>query len=243
MKQVVIVSGGSKGLGQAIVADLLAKGKKVATFSRSQTDFIEQQIEQDPEEKDFLYRQLDVTDHHSLHSFVMAVAKKYGHIDALVNNAGIAVSGVLPLMRAEDIQQVIDINLLSAIKLTQSCARIMLLSNRGVILNISSIIGSRGYKGLSVYSATKAGLNGFTCSLARELGCKGIRVNAIAPGYIDTEMSSELSTKQKNSIIARTPLGKLAEMDDILGAIRFLLSPESSFITGQILTIDGGLTC
>ncbi len=243
MKKVIIVSGGSKGLGQGIVLDLLANGHQVATFSRSETSFIRGLVDQDPDEKNFLFRQIDATDDKMVRSFVTLVAQRFNRIDVLVNNAGVAVSEVLPLMQTSDIHNVLDLNLSAAIKLAQHCSRSMLIAGDGIIINISSIIGSRGYSGLSVYSATKAGMDGFTRALARELGPRGIRVNSIAPGYIDTDMSSTLSLEQKGQIIRRTPLGRLAKVEDITGVVEFLLSPAAAFITGQVITIDGGLTC
>lgn len=240
---VVLVSGGSRGLGRGIVEDLLAAGHRVATFSRSHTDFIRDQQGLDPEGKRFFWRAIDGTDFDATRAFAREVSQRFGSLDVLINNAGVAAEGVLPLMPREDIHRVISLNLEAAIVLAQACSRLMLGQERGVILNISSIIGSRGYSGLAVYSATKAGLDGLTRSLARELGPRRIRVNSIAPGYLETEMSSTLGDDQRGQIVRRTPLGRLGRVEDVVGLIRFLISSEAEFITGQTLIVDGGITC
>jgi 3-oxoacyl-[acyl-carrier protein] reductase len=240
---VVLVSGGSRGLGKGIVEDLLAHGLRVATFARTETEFIAAQRRADPEERRFLWRAIDGTDFAAVRAFAREVAQRFGALDVLVNNAGVAVEGVLPLMAQDDIHRVLTLNLEAAIVLAQACSRLMLTRERGVILNVSSIIGSRGYSGLAAYSATKAGLDGLTRSLARELGPRGIRVNSLAPGYLETEMSSTLDAEQRRQIVRRTPLGRLGQVRDVLGLLRFLISEDAEFITGQTFIIDGGITC
>ena len=232
----IIVSGGSKGLGAAIVERLLQRGNRVATFSRKPTPFIEQ-LDGQP---DFFYQPVDASDSAALRTFVETVHQQWGSIDGLVNNAGIAYDGVLALTNEDQIEKMLQVNLQAAIVLAKECARRMLLGGAGRIVNISSIIAQRGFSGLSVYAATKAGLIGFTRSLARELGPRNIRVNAVAPGYIETDMSESLSPEQRNQIVRRTPLGRLGTADDVVPAIEFLLSPDSDYITGQVLTVDGG---
>jgi 3-oxoacyl-[acyl-carrier protein] reductase len=189
------------------------------------------------------WRDVDATDFAGLRQFVKETRERFGQVDVLVNNAGIAPEGVLPLMREDEIHRVLAVNLEAAIVLAQACSRAMLTRAQGVILNISSIIGTRGYSGLAAYSATKAGLDGLTRSLARELGPRGIRVNSIAPGYLETEMSSTLDAAQRQQIVRRTPLGRLGTVADVVGMVRFVLSPAAAFITGQTLVIDGGITC
>ena len=142
----------------------------------------------------------------------------------------------------EDIDSLIDINLRGTIALTRSVVRGMLIRRYGRIVNVSSIVSMRGYKGVAVYSATKAAIDGMTRSLARELGRRNITVNSVAPGYMETELVSHLEKGQLDSVSRRTPLGRLGKPEDIVGAIRFLLSNEASFLTGQTLVIDGGLT-
>jgi 3-oxoacyl-[acyl-carrier protein] reductase len=239
--QVVIVSGGSRGLGAAIVSDLLARGHSVATFSRKRTDHVDR-CERGYVDR-FLWREIDATDHRGMKRLVSDVAARWGRIDGLVNNAAIAVDGVLALARSEDVHRVLAVNLEAAILLSRDVTRRMLGQRSGSVVNVSSITGVRGFSGVSVYAATKAGMDGLTRGLARELGGRGIRVNSVAPGYFDSELSAELGERQKGMIVRRTPLGRLATVDDVIGPIRFLLSNEARFVTGQLLAVDGGLTC
>jgi 3-oxoacyl-[acyl-carrier protein] reductase len=240
--KVIIVSGGSKGLGKAIVEDLLNNDCVVATFSRSKTKFIEE-MEQGEFSERFVWQAIDGTDFEALNSFAAKIFKKYGRIDGLINNVAIATEGILPLMKAVDIDQVISLNLKSPIILAQTCAKYMLSQRYGRVINISSIVGHRGHSGISVYSSTKAALDGFTRSLARELGKRNICVNSIAPGFMDTEMGAMLGEAKKKQIIRRTPLKRLGKVEDIVPMVRFLLSGDADFITGQTLIVDGGLTC
>lgn len=243
MNKVVIVSGGSRGIGQAIVDNLLDSNCIVATFSRSESEYIKRQKESDPEQNRFFWQPIDIRDSETVKRFVFEVFKKYKRIDGLVNNTGINLDQLLSVTTDEEIDTILSINLKSVFLLTRVVSRLMLQQNDGAILNISSIIGSRGFKGTSIYAATKAALVGFTKSLARELGSKNIRVNAILPGFIETDMTSGITGPRKDQIIRRTPLGRLGKVDDLTGVIHFLLSDEAKFITGQSLAVDGGLTC
>jgi 3-oxoacyl-[acyl-carrier protein] reductase len=146
------------------------------------------------------------------------------------------------LIRDDDIDDVIDLNLRATIHITRLVTRRMLVQHSGRIINVSSIVGLSGYRGLSVYSATKAALDGFTRALARELGSRGITVNSVAPGYLRTEMSHGLDEAQLGQISRRTPAGRLGEPEDVAAAVRFLASPEAGFVNGQVLVVDGGLT-
>ena len=188
--------------------------------------------------------------------FVSRVVERFGGIDHCIANAAIAHEGVLATMRDDEIDAMLTVNLRGSILLVRECVRQMLAApssrSRGVegqtqgpacspsITLISSIVASRGSSGLSVYAATKAGLEGFAKSLARELGPRGIRVNSIAPGFLDTDLSASLSPENRSRIIRRTALGRLGTAADVVGAVEFLTSPAASFITGQVLTIDGG---
>ena len=202
--KVMIVSGGSKGLGKGIVEDLLKHNCTVATYSRSKTKFIDE-MEKGEFSNRFVWESVDGTDFEALSNFAVKIYKKYRRIDGLINNVGMAAEGILTLMNPANIDQLISLNLKSPIFLTQTCAKYMLPQKRGRIINISSIVGLRGHTGVSVYSSTKAALDGFTRSLARELGSRNICVNAIAPGYMDTEMGAMLGEEKRKQIIRRTP--------------------------------------
>ncbi len=249
-----IVSGGSRGLGLAIVEGLLARGDRVATFSRSGSPALEALAASQP---DRLHAEaFDGSDSARVIGFVSRVVERFGGIDHCIANAAIAHEGVLATMRDDEIDAMLTVNLRGSILLVRECVRQMLAApssrSRGVegqtpgpafspsITLISSIVASRGSSGLSVYAATKAGLEGFAKSLARELGPRGIRVNSIAPGFLDTDLSASLSPENRSRIIRRTALGRLGTAADVVGAVEFLTSPAASFITGQVLTIDGG---
>ena len=234
-----MVSGGSRGLGAAIVRRLLADGHAVATFSRGRPRDVDEWSGTDR----FLWAQLDATDHAGMSRFVASVVQRFGALDALVNNAAIGGDGIFTTMSLDDIHRLLAVNLEAALLLTRACAKSMLVAGRGRIVNISSVNAIRGHSGVAVYGATKAAMDGFTRGLAKELGPKGIRVNSLAPGYLETEMTEKLTPEQKARIARRTPLGRLGTVTDVVGAIRFLLGPDADFITGQTLVVDGGLTC
>ncbi|QYJ03932.1 3-oxoacyl-ACP reductase FabG [Nocardioides panacisoli] len=238
----VVVTGGSRGLGAGIVQSFLDAGDRVATCSRSATDLVEQWQSDEALADRFLFLKADVSDRDQATGFVTAVVEEWGSIDVLVNNAGVARDGVLALFSDDDADTVIDLNLKATISLTRRVVRNMLAHGGGRIVNISSIVGLTGYRGLSVYGATKAALDGFTRALARELGSKSITVNGIAPGYLRTEMSHGLDEGQLQQIVRRTPAGRLGEPDDIARAVQFLVDPRNDWITGQVLVVDGGLT-
>lgn len=237
----VLLSGGSRGLGLAMARSLLESSYRVATFSRKSTSELEQLLSERPDQ--LTHFTGDMADSASLSRVVTTVEKKIGPIDVLINNAGIAYDGVLAGMPPEQIERLIGINLTGTLLLSRLVVRRMLLRNAGNIINISSIIGLRGYSGLAAYSATKAGMDGMTRALARELGSRNIRVNAIAPGYLETEMTHGLSEFQREQVVRRTPLGRLGVPADVVGVVLFLLSPASAYMTGQTLVVDGGVTC
>lgn len=242
-RKVILVSGGSRGLGQAIVRDLLEAGHIVATFSRSESSFIQTTIERDPEHHSFYWAPIDGTDFARLSRFALQVTRQYGRIDVLINNAATGVEGILTTMSDDQIHQGIALNLESAIYLTRACLKTMLIQQSGSIISITSVNGLRGHTGVSVYSATKAGLEGMTRSLAREVGAAGIRVNTIAPGYFESDMTTTFTDAQRALITRRTPLQRLGTVEDLVGVVRFLISPEAAFITGQTLVVDGGISC
>ncbi|MGO9471497.1 MAG: SDR family NAD(P)-dependent oxidoreductase [Isosphaeraceae bacterium] len=235
----VILSGGSRGLGRTLVAGLLEAGYQVSTFARSLGDLAEIAASDDR----LFAAAADLCDSQSLADFLAAAQERFGVIRGLINGAGIAADQLLTTMREDTIESMIATNLLGTIRLTRMVVRRMLVHRQGgSIVNISSIVSQRGYRGLAVYSATKAGLDGLTRALARELGPAKIRVNSIAPGYLRTAMTSKLTDKQRAQILRRTPLGRLGTPEDIVGPVNFLLSDDAAFMTGQILVIDGGIT-
>lgn len=236
----VIVTGGSRGLGAAFVQAFLDDGDAVATCSRSRTPAVD--AWQTSYSERFHHGAFDMRDRPACDGFIRDAVDRFGGVDVLVNNAGLAHEALLALFRDDDIDELVDINLKSTMHLTRVVVRRMLVQGSGRIVNISSVIGVSGYRGLSVYGATKAGLDGFTRALSRELGPRGITVNSIAPGYLRTEMTDSLSGDQLGQIERRTPLGRLGTPDDVVGALRFLVSPAADFVTGHVLVVDGGLT-
>ncbi len=240
-RHIAIVSGGARGLGLGIVEHFLAGGHKVASFSRRTTDAVRALQLRHPDS--LYFEELDLVQEGTCKRFVRAAAERFGPASLLVNNAGIALAGVVALFNDADIDAVVDLNIKGTMRLTREVSRMMLAAGFGRIVNISSIVGTAGYRGLSVYSASKAALDGYTRALARELGARNITVNSIAPGFLRTEMSHSLDDKQLRQIERRTPLGRLGTVSDVLGALDLLASPGGGFITGQVLVIDGGLTC
>ena len=240
--KVAVISGASRGLGAAITEDFLNHGAAVACFSRKRSAEIER-LENAHSREKLLYKEADMLDRESLRAFVSAARQQFPTFDILVNNAGVAYDHVLPLSQDKGIDETLTVNLTNTIFLTRECLKPMWLKKSGSIISIASILGVRGYSGLSVYGASKAGLLGFTLSLAREVGRLGIRVNAVCPGYVETDMTAGLGESEKDQIIRRTPLGRLARVADVTPIVRFLASDQAGFVTGQFITVDGGITC
>ena len=238
--RVVIVTGGSRGLGAGIVDAYLEAGDRVATCARSRTPEVDRWASAYGDR--FLFQEVDLSNREQTSAFVAAVIERWETVEVLVNNAGVARDGILALADDDDIDLVVDLNLKGTLQITKLVSRRMLARRRGHIVNISSIVGLSGYRGLSVYSATKAALDGMTRALARELGSRGIVVNSVAPGYLRTEMSHGLDDDQLNQIVRRTPAGRLGEPADIARLVMFLTDPANDYITGQVGVADGGLT-
>lgn len=246
-----VLSGGSRGLGLAVVERLLERGDCVATFSRSGSAALSSLSDRHPER--LHAEQVDAADSDAVRAFVRRVSSRFGGIDHCIANAAVAHEGVTATVRDDEIDAMLDVNLRGSIVLVRECVRQMLIRPRGdesghrpsrpgspSVVVVSSVVASQGSPGLAVYAATKAGLEGFAISLARELGPRGIRVNAVAPGFLETDLSASLSEGNRARIVRRTPLGRLGVPADIAGAIDFLTGPRAEFITGQVLTIDGG---
>lgn len=240
----VIVTGGSRGLGLGMARRLAAGGYRVIAIARSETAELRAAAEAARQEGrgSLDFRAFDLGDTRAIPELVAALHKEFGPLYGLVNNAGIGTSGVLAIMPDAQIERLLQINVLATLVLSKYAVRRMMSERAGRIVNISSIVASTGYHGLAAYSATKAALLGFTRSLAREVGALGITVNAVAPGFADTEMTHELGADERGKIMRRSALRRLVEAEDVAGAVEFLLSDQAKNITGTTLTVDAGNT-
>jgi 3-oxoacyl-[acyl-carrier protein] reductase len=236
--RLVVVTGASRGLGLAVAARCAQAGFRIVGASRTASDGFRELAER--YQNRVWFRPFDLGRPDTHHAWVRAVEADHGLLYGLVNNAALGVDGVLATMHESRIDEVLRVNLHGTIVLTQYAVRSMLIARSGRIVNVASIIASTGFSGLSVYGATKAGLLGFTRSLAREVGREHITVNAISPGYLATEMSSALGPAQLESVVRRSPLGQLATLDDVASGVLYLLSAEAARVTGINLTIDAG---
>jgi 3-oxoacyl-[acyl-carrier protein] reductase len=240
----VLITGGSRGLGLAMVRLLADNGYRAIAVARKTSQELEAAKEDAPEagRGAIEFRACDLSDIAQIKPLVRSIRADFGPIYGLINNAGLGTSGLLSTMRDTEIDRLIRLNTISPLVLTKYVARMMMTERTGRIVNIASIVASTGYSGLSVYSATKASLVGFTRSLARELGPVGITVNAIAPGFIDTAMTHELSDSQRDQIARRSALKRMADAQDVARSVDFLLGPGGRNITGIVLTVDAGNT-
>src|SRR5271156_116315 len=240
----VIVTGGSRGLGLGIARNLVEAGYQVIAIARRESEQLACAMRQKaPSQKSCIFfKAFDLEDTSAIAGLVKELRKEFGSIHGLVNNAGLGTSGILAPMHDSQIQRLVRLNTLSPIVLTKYVVRAMMADGGGRIVNVASIVAFTGYSGISVYSATKASIIGFTKSLAREVGPLGINVNAIAPGFLDTEMTESLTGQQRAQIARRSALHHLAEIDDVANAVEYLLSDKAKNITGTVLTVDAGNT-
>jgi 3-oxoacyl-[acyl-carrier protein] reductase len=237
----VLVTGGSRGIGLAISEKLAGSGFNVIAVARRESDELRAAIGE-AKQDNLHFRACDLSAIDAIPAFVKAMRDEFGPIYGLVNNAGIGTEGLLATMHNSDIEALVRLNVLSPVILTKYVVRHMMSDGEGRIVNISSIIASTGYNGLSVYGATKAAATGFTRSLAREVGKVGITVNAIAPGFIDTDLTQGLGGEGRERIAKRSALRRLPAVDDVARMVDYLFGDGGRNITGTVLTIDAGNT-
>lgn len=240
----VLVTGGSRGIGLAIASRLIDSGFKVIAIARKESSELTTAIAAaesvDPGSLQFV--PFDLAEIDSIAALVKKVRKDFGPIYGLVNNAGMSAEGSLALMSVSQMEQLLRLNTLSPMVMSKHVVRSMMADGGGRIVNIASIVASTGYSGLSVYSATKASLIGFTRSLAREVGKLGVNVNAVAPGFVDTDMTQSLTAEHREQIVRRSALRRLVDVNDVANAVEFFLSERAKNITGTVLTVDAGNT-
>lgn len=243
-KQVVFVTGGSRGIGKAIALKYAENGYNIViNYISEKTDVNELKKEFDKYSVESLIIKADVSKVEEVENVVKKTIEKFGRIDVLVNNAGITKDVLLMRMKEEDFDKVIEINLKGTFLVTKAVIPYMMKKRNGRIINLSSVVGVTGNAGQSNYSASKAGIIGFTKSVAKELASRNIRSNAVAPGFIDTDMTNVLSDDVKANINAQIPMKRMGTVREIANVVYFLGSEESSYITGQVINIDGGMVC
>jgi 3-oxoacyl-[acyl-carrier protein] reductase len=240
-QEVVLVTGASRGIGRAIALALGAQGAGVAGTATSEQGAAAIQASFEKSAVRGIGLSLDVTDPASIDAAIKSVEQAFGAPTVLVNNAGITRDNLLMRMKDDEWDQVLDTNLASVYRLSKACIRSMMKAKRGRIINIGSVVASTGNPGQANYCAAKAGMVGFTKALAREVGSRGITVNAVAPGFIDTDMTRALPEAQREALVKQIPAGRLGSPDDVAAAVVFLASPQASYITGETLHVNGGM--
>ena len=242
MSKVALITGATRGIGKQIALTLAEEGFDIAINYRRENDELKNAKEEiEKTGRKCLTVQGDVSNFEDTEKFVKEVIEEYGKIDVLVNNAGITRDGLLMRMKKEDFDSVIDTNLAGTFNVTRNVISHMMKAKSGRIINVSSVVGVSGNAGQTNYSASKAGIIGFTKSLAKEVASRNILVNAVAPGFIETNMTDVLKDEQKENIAKTIPLKRMGTVKDVANVVKFLASEDSSYITGQVINIDGGM--
>jgi 3-oxoacyl-[acyl-carrier protein] reductase len=236
--EIALVTGASRGIGKAIAEELAARGATVVGTATSENGAAAISEYLGDQGKGMV---LNVTDPESISGVIDAITDEYGAISILVNNAGITRDNLMMRLKDEDWDAIIDTNLNSVFRLSKAVLRGMMNARKGRIINIGSVVGSTGNPGQTNYAAAKAGILGFSKAMAREVGSRGITVNVVAPGFIDTDMTRELSDDQRDALKASIPLNRLGEPQEIAKAVAFLSSPDAAYITGETLHVNGGM--
>ena len=242
MNKLAIITGGTRGIGKQIALTFAKEGYNIAINYRTENEDLKNTKKEIEENnvKCFTF-QGDVTNFKDCEQFVKQIVEEFGSIDVLVNNAGITRDTLLMRMKEEDFKQVIDTNLIGTFNVTKNVISYMMKARSGRIINISSVVGISGNAGQTNYSASKAGIIGFTKSLAKEVASRNITVNAVAPGFIETQMTAVLKEDIKEDIAKKIPLKRMGTPQDVANVVKFLASSDSSYITGQVINIDGGM--
>ena len=242
MSKVALVTGATKGIGKQIALTLAKEGYNIAVNYRTENDDLAG-LKKEIEHNDVkcLLVKGDISKFEDCENIVKKVIEEFEKIDVLVNNAGITKDMLLMRMKKDDFEQVIDVNLVGTFNVTRNVIPYMMKAHAGRIINISSVVGVAGNAGQTNYSASKAGIIGFTKSLAKEVGSRNILVNAVAPGFIQTDMTAVLKEEVKEEIAKSIPLKRMGSPEDVANVVKFLASEESSYITGQVIHIDGGM--
>ena len=240
--KVALITGATRGIGKQIALELASQGYNIALNYRKQNEELEA-LKKEIESKNVKCLTVygDVSNYEDVENFIKEIIKEFGKIDVLVNNAGITKDMLLMRMKKEDFESVIDVNLIGTFNVTKNAIPYMMKARNGKIVNISSVVGISGNAGQTNYSASKAGIIGFTKSLAKEVASRNINVNAIAPGFIKTDMTDVLKDEVKEEISKTIPLKRMGEAKDVANLVKFLVSEESNYITGQVINVDGGM--
>lgn len=237
-----LVTGGSRGIGEAIALRLAREGANVALCASQSTEAAEAVAEKiRAQGREAIVRQTDVSNAESVDALVKAVLDAWGKIDILVNNAGVTRDNLLMRMKEDEWDAVLDINLKGAYHCIKAITRPMMKARTGRIINVSSVVGLTGNAGQVNYAASKSGLIGLTKSVARELSSRNITANAVAPGFIPTDMTDKINAKMRDQLLAQIPLGKFGSPEDIAATVAFFASDDAAYITGQVLVVDGGM--